>query len=256
MVATVATVPARAQSGSVTPTGDMTIARSQHTATLLPNGNVLIAGGVQSSSNGTRVLGSTERYDPTSGRFIPAASMTTTRRGHTATLLPDGRVLIVGGYGGDTSGWGTPLASAELYDPSSDRFTKTGDLITATGFHTALLLPSGQVLIVGGSGVGTYPNNIAPAELYDPAVGMFTAAGPYVGRGECDFCAPSVLLADGTVLFPGQYPAQVYGSAYECVHTDRDDDRRSVGGHAAREWQRVVGRGRIGLRPNGHGGTV
>jgi hypothetical protein len=210
MVATVATVPARAQSGSFTPTGDMTIARSQHTATLLPDGNVLIAGGVQSSSTGTRLLASTERYDPTSGRFIPAASMTTTRRGHTATLLPDGRVLIAGGYGGDTSGWGTPLASAELYDPSSDRFTKTRDLIAATGFHTALLLPSGQVLIVGGSGVGTYPNNMAPAELYDPAVGMFTAAGPYVGRGECDFCAPSVLLADGTVLFPGQYPAQVY----------------------------------------------
>src|SRR5438093_393443 len=136
--------------------------------------------------------------------------MTTTRRGHTATLLPDGRVLIVGGYGGGTSGWGTYLASAELYDPSSDRFTKTGDLIAATGFHTALLLPSGQVLIVGGSGVGTFPNNIAPAELYDPAVGMFTAAGPYVGRGECDFCAPSILLGDGTVLFPGRYPAQVY----------------------------------------------
>jgi len=210
MVATVATVAARAQSGSFTPTGDMTIARSQHTATLLPTGDVLIAGGVQSSSTGTRLLASTERYDPTSGRFIPAANMTTTRRGHTATLLPDGRVLIVGGYGGDTSVWGTPLASAELYDPSSDRFTKTGDLITATGFHTALLLPSGQVLIVGGSGVGMYPNNIARAELYDPAVGMFTAAGPYVGRGECDFCAPSVLLADGTVLFPGQYPAQVY----------------------------------------------
>src|SRR5207245_9038283 len=93
MVATVATVPARAQSGSFTPTGDMTIARSQHTATLLPNGNVLIAGGVQSRSTGTRVLASTERYDPTSGRFTAAASMTTTRRGHTATLLPDGRVL-------------------------------------------------------------------------------------------------------------------------------------------------------------------
>src|SRR5439155_7160819 len=105
---------------------------------------------------------------------------------------------------------GNPLASAELYDPSSDRFTKTGDLIAATGFHTALLLPSGQVLIVGGSGVGTYPNNTAPAELYDPAVGVFTAAGPYVGRGECDFCAPSVLLPNGAVLFPGQYPAQIY----------------------------------------------
>ena len=96
-VAIVATVPARAQGGSFTPTGDMTIARSQHTATLLPNGNVFIVGGIQSSSNGTRVLASTDLYDPTSGRFTPAANMTTTRRLHTATVLPDGRVLIVGG---------------------------------------------------------------------------------------------------------------------------------------------------------------
>ena len=209
-LAAVATVTAGAQSGSFTRTGDMTIARSQHTATLLPNGKVLIAGGVQSSSNGTRVLASTELYDPTSGRFTPAANMTATRRLHTATLLPDGRVLIAGGYGGDNSGGETPLGSAELYDPSSDRFTRTGDLITATGFQSALVLPSGRVLIVGGSGAGTYPNNIAPAELYDPNLGTFMATGPYVGRGECDFCAPSVLLADGTILFPGQNPAQLY----------------------------------------------
>src|SRR3954454_20060394 len=105
-VATVATTPARAQGGSFTLTGDLATARSQHSATLLPNGNVLIAGGVQSSSNGTRVLASTELYDPASGRFAPAANMTTTRRLHTATLLPDGRVLIAGGYGGDNSAWG------------------------------------------------------------------------------------------------------------------------------------------------------
>ena len=225
-VATVATAPARAQSGSFTPTGDLATARSQHSATLLPNGNVLIAGGVQSSSNGTRVLASNELYDPTSGRFIPAAKMTTTRRLHTATLLPDGRVLIAGGYGGDNSAWGAPLASAELYDPSLDRFTKTGDLITARGFHTALLLPGGQVLIVGGFGVGTYPNNMALAELYDPTLGTFTPAGAYVGRGACDFCAPSVLLADGTVLFPGQYPAQVYDrrtNAFTLTGTMIDD---------------------------------
>jgi hypothetical protein len=115
----------------------------------------------------------------------------------------------VGGYGGDTSGWGSALASAELYDPSSDRFTATGNLTTARGGHTALLLPSGKVLIVGGYDVGTYPN-VAPAELYDPDFGTFAAAGTYVGRGGCDFCAPSTLLADGTVLFPGQYPAQIY----------------------------------------------
>jgi hypothetical protein len=209
-IATLASPHARAQSGSFTSTSPMKTARSQHTATLLPNGQVLIAGGVQSASNGTRTLSSTELYDPATGRFSPAANMTTTRRLHAATLLPDGHVLITGGYGGDDAGWGMPLTTAELYDPSADRFTKTGDLITATGFHTAVLLPTGQVLIVGGAGGGAYPNNIAPAELYEPTTGTFTSAGAYVGRDECDFCAPSILLADGTVLFPGQYPAQLY----------------------------------------------
>jgi hypothetical protein len=68
------------------------------------------------------------------------------------------------------------------------------------------------VLIVGGYGANSYPN-IAPAELYDPVTGTFAAAGTYVGRDGCDFCAPSVALSDGSVLFPGQYPAQLYHPA-------------------------------------------
>ena len=130
--------------------------------------------------------------------------MITARRMHTATLLPDDRVLLVGGYGA-----GGALASAELFDPTTGTFSATGNLTTARGGHTAILLLTGKVLIVGGYGVNTYPN-IAPAELYDPTSGTFASAGPYVGRGGCDFCAPSVLLFDGTVLFPGQYPAQLY----------------------------------------------
>jgi hypothetical protein len=184
--------PAEAQSGSFAPTNPLLTPRSQHTATLLPNGRVLVTGGVQSASLvASQLLASAELYDPASGRFSKAANMTTSRRLHTATVLPDGRVLIVGGYGGGDSGWGTPLTSAELYDPSSDRFTRTGDLITARGGHTAVPLPTGQVLILGDSGT-------------------FSGAGAYVGRGACDFCAPSVALADGAVLFPGQYPAQLY----------------------------------------------
>jgi hypothetical protein len=85
-------------------------------------------------------------------------------------------------------------------------------LISARGGHTAILLPTGKVLIVGGYGTHSYPD-IAPAELFDPASETFSAAGAYVGRGGCDFCAPSILLPDGTVLFPGQYPAQLYDPA-------------------------------------------
>ena len=142
--------------------------------------------------------------------------MTTARRMHTATLLPDDTVLIVGGYGEG----GVALASAELFDPVGGTFRATGSLSTARGGHTAILLPTGKVLVIGGYGTRTYPD-VAPAELYDPASHTFSAAGAYTGRGGCDFCAPSILLADGTVLFPGQYPAQLY---------DPTSDSFSVGG--------------------------
>jgi len=187
--------------GTFTPTGNMTVSRSQHTATLLPDGRVLIAGGGTGSASG---LASTEIYDPGTGTFRAAASMTAARRMHTATLLPDDRVLVVGGYSA-----GGALASAELFDPRTGTFTATGSLNAARGGHTAILLSTGKVLIVGGYGVNAYPN-VAPAELYDPVSGTFASAASYVGRGGCDFCAPSVLLADGTALFPGQYPAQLY----------------------------------------------
>jgi hypothetical protein len=189
----------------------MTTARSQHTATLLQDGRVLITGGAQQVAGRTGSLASAEVYDPATGGFASAANMTTARRMHTATLLPDGTVLIAGGYGGEGAGGiGGPLASAELYDPSSNGFTKTGNLLAATAWHTALLLATGRVLIVGGSGDGRFPDNIAPAQLYDPDLGTFTAAGAYVASSECDFCAPAVRLTDGTVLFLHQYPAQIY----------------------------------------------
>jgi len=196
------TMPTAQSSGTFAPTGSMTTARSLHSATLLPNGQVLLAGGT-ASSNGA--LASAELYDPGTGTFRSAGTMTTARRLHSATLLPDGRVLIIGG---DREG-GTALASAELFDPATGIFSATGSLRSARVGHTAILLATGNVLVVGGYGTRAYPE-LAPAEIYDPLSGTFSAAGAYVGRGGCDFCAPAVLLPDGTVLFPGQYPAQVY----------------------------------------------
>jgi hypothetical protein len=194
--------------GTFAQTSRMTSARSGHTATLLSNGQVLIAGGAlyrQQQFGASVVLASVEVYDPGAGTFRAAGTMTTARRMHTATLLPNDRVLIVGGYGEG----GSALADAELFDPATGTYRATGSLITARAGHTVIPLASGTVLVIGGYGENAYPN-VAPAELYDPDTGAFKAAGAYVGRGGCDFCAPAVLLHDGTVLFSGQFPAQLY----------------------------------------------
>jgi hypothetical protein len=83
-------------------------------------------------------------YDPTAGTFSPTGNLAAARESHTATLLPNGKVLIAGGYGGSY------LASAELYDPASGTFSATGSLAAARDSHTATLLPNGKVLIAGG----------------------------------------------------------------------------------------------------------
>ena len=184
--------------GTFTATGNMATARYGHTATLLPNGKVLIAGGVRSfDPSQSFVLASAEVYEPSTGTFTATGYMTTPRRRHTATLLPNGKVLIVGGETCDSSSR-CFLASAELYDPSTGIFTATGNMTTARWGNTATLLNNGKVLIAGGTSPAA--GATATAELYDFSTERFTATGDMTTAR----AGHSVtLLPDGRVLIIG-----------------------------------------------------
>src|SRR5205814_1184266 len=148
-------------SGTWTATGSLGAARSDHTATLLPNGKVLVAGGFNDSNR----LASAELYDPASGTWTATGSLGAARNGHIATLLPNGKVLVAGGFNGDSDS--SILVSAELYDPASGTWSATGSLVFARGAHTATLLPNGRVLIAAGVGPGGVQEFVlATAELY------------------------------------------------------------------------------------------
>ena len=181
-------------------TGRMIQARTGHTATLLPDGSVLVAGGYRGIHNfnpaaGDYAFGSAELYDPESRTWTSAGNMTVPRWRHTATLLPDGRVLVVGGFSGNPED--SALASAELYDPSSRTWTRIASMGAERGLHTATLLTTGEVLVSGGRGVG---DEWASTELFDPRSGTWAATGnmasPRLGHS-------ATILSDGRVLVVG-----------------------------------------------------
>jgi hypothetical protein len=178
----------------------MTMGRDRATATLLLDGRVLIAGG-----DGYGEARSAETYDPKTGKFTKTGSMI---RGHevgTATLLLDGRVLIVGGWEWTSKTNRVESASADLYDPKTGTFTRTGSLSARWFSDTATRLLDGRVLITGsdGSTMGADPTNeghALTAELYDPETGSFSPTGPMAMMRS----GPSVtLLRDGRVLVAG-----------------------------------------------------
>jgi serine/threonine protein kinase len=192
--------PLTIATGSATPapnagtfglTGSMASARSSQTATLLADGRVLIAGGLDFSSR--TVFATAELFSPKTGTFSSIGSMSTARDGHTATLLSDGRVLIAGGWA-----TGSKIsASAELYDPKTGTFDPTGSMSTARGGETAALLADGRVLVAGGSDGS---NSLASAELYDPKTGAFSPTGSMATAREGQ---TATVLADGRVLIVG-----------------------------------------------------
>jgi len=139
----------------------MTVARSSHTATLLSNGQVLVAGGSYKSGG---ELSSAELFNPNTGKWTATNAMATARQYHTATLLGNGQVLVAGGYGLSPN---TYLSSSELYDPVAGTWTATSNsMTTARDLHTAMALPNGQVLVAGG--YYSISHTLSRAELYSP----------------------------------------------------------------------------------------
>ncbi len=193
--------------GAFAATGNLTAARQNHTSTLLGNGQVLLVGG-QGGVGGGLALDTAELYSAGTEAFAPTTGlMGSPRVFHTATLLGDGTVLITGGL------WNTVahslVSSAEVYDPATKTFLAAGSMTTGRYWHTATLLPDGQVLIAGGYGGSGLP--LDSAELYDPATGLFTATGnmnsPRYGQ------TATLLSADGLVLVAGGYGAGVLAGA-------------------------------------------
>ncbi len=177
-------------------TGSMTVGRATPVATLLRDGRVLVAGGSFANPRAADI------YDPATGKFTATGSLAAGRMLSTATLLPDGRVLVAGGTGGLLP-TDAALASAELYDPSTGRFSPAGSMITPRCGHTATLLGNGKVLIAGGFIANGGPMDelgAATAELYDPATGTFTPTGRMITPRDK---ATATLLKDGRVLIAG-----------------------------------------------------
>jgi WD40 repeat protein len=229
--------------GTFSVSGTLAVRRVFHTATLLANGKVLVAGGGDASAelynpadgtfastggmsvgrsshtatllaNGMVVVvggqslstfSSAEEYDPAKGTFAVKGSMATARTEHTATLLGNGKVLIVGGFDGTN-----PLASAELYDPAAGTFAVTGSMAEKRVGHTATVLPNGNVLVAGGSNGNS---SVATAEIYDVNGGTFSPTGAMMAVRDSHV---AVSLPDGKVLMAGgitgntDFVAEVY----------------------------------------------
>jgi N-acetylneuraminic acid mutarotase len=187
--------PRAATPGSWLPTGSTVRPHAWHVAVLLRDGRVLVAGGAINDRLDGQILASAERYDPQAASWTAVGDMAEARWGHSATLLPDGTVLVAGSYDNSAES----LASSELFDPAGGTWTVTEAMNDGRGGHTATLLRDGTVVVAGGQGPAA-PVALATAELYDPRSGRWTAVGS-LNRPRHGHTA--TLLPDGRVLVVG-----------------------------------------------------
>lgn len=182
--------------GAWTSSGNMGIGREGHRATLLSNGKVLVSGGY----DGSTYTQSAEIYDPASGLWASTGSMGIGRGVHTSTMLPSGKVLVAAGYN-SAGAFGTPLASAEIYDPQTGAWTSTGNLADTRWHHTATMLSNGKVIIIGGNSLNGSADVVrATAEIYDPLTGTWSFTST-MHEGRATHTA--TLLQNGKVVVAG-----------------------------------------------------
>jgi hypothetical protein len=195
-------------SGSFRAVGSMSQAREGHTATLLRDGRVLIAGG---SSNGITTTSTAEVYNPRTGSFTTVSPMNVPREAHTATLLKNGKVLIAGGGRGGMPGGYIVYANGEIFDPANNTFSMIpAHMVVDRVGQAAALLDDGRVLIAGGkSGKVLSPFggrnlfSLAPlktAEVFDPETSSFRAVGPMQAT---HYLGIATKLETGMVLVSG-----------------------------------------------------
>ncbi|HEX2273206.1 MAG TPA: kelch repeat-containing protein [Acidimicrobiales bacterium] len=196
--------------GSWELTDALSVPRYDHTLTLLADGRVLAAAGRTLNVTPGVVFRTAEVYDPIAEEWNPTGSLNQARFMHTATLLPDGRVLVAGGFG---EPYPNPnpsvLDTAEIYDPATGTWTPTGTMNVRRGIHQAALLADGRVLVAGGRTCNGPPpatcTNVfrtATAEIYDPATGTWTLTGSMSGER---YNAEAAVLLDGRVLVPAGF---------------------------------------------------
>ena len=182
-----------ANSGTWANTGNMNVSRAGHSATLLLNGQVLVAGGENSTAGQT----SAELYNPITGKWTLTGSMAIGRYAHSAVLLSSGEVLVAGGIvSTNIQGIVSYTATAELYNPSTGQWTTTGNMSTPRFAHGVALLQSGQVLVAGGANANGL---LATAELYEPSTGKWTETGSLNHARSTH----ATLLQSGQVLMAG-----------------------------------------------------
>ncbi|MBZ5603727.1 MAG: hypothetical protein LAO79_15610, partial [Acidobacteriia bacterium] len=177
------------------------------TATLLNDGRVLIVGGLMNSgqSGAGNTPAGAELYDPQAGKYTPAGSMAQNRNAHQAILLADGEVLICGGFtNGDfsqNSNQNIQLNTAEVYSPSTGKFSAISPMTQGRGSGFAVLMPNGKILVGGGDGTG------GSAELFDPKTQSFAATGSMSSLSRAG--SQALLLSNGQVLVAGGINAAV-----------------------------------------------